>query len=68
MNLTPEMQNRRLDPMGLAKHGENIRLMGRVRVWPAQSQSIGLWDASGTEPTRCCGLNPDCWRVTRTRC
>jgi len=68
INVKPETQNRRLEPMGLAKPGETRGLTGTGPGLGRQASAGRVLDGSGTEPTRFCGPNPDHWRVTQTHC
>jgi hypothetical protein len=54
---------------GSSQTWENPRgWLVRVRVWPAKMLRVGFLDGSETEPNSFSGLEPDSWRVTRTRC
>jgi len=69
--MRPEMWNpkRRTGDWYQRVYAKTVKPAGwrvQVRVWPAKSQLLGLWDVPGTEPTRFCGPNPDRWLVTRT--
>jgi len=73
LNVTINRTNRNAEPV-IGPYGSSqtrvkpagLRIRGRV--WTTKNLRVGFLDGSGIGPNGLSGPDPDCWRVTRTRC